>query len=293
MLRGIKALIPHSFQQRARDWIRRAFVDHGSKAVLSNLCQPWSDGQHALFYFHDPSRLIQNRSANELPVPPSNRRMGYATQSDYLYLEIGEKSVSWLRSIMKDHQIEIGAGDAAMEWGCATGRVLRWFAEEAKHSEFWGVDQHGESIAWAKQNLAPPFQFMTCCAYPHLPFEDNKFKFVYGISVFTHIEHLQDMWLMEMNRIMKPKGFAVFTIHDEHTVQWFQDNGKPRWIPNELELSSILEHEMTVITQQWWGATYTFFRTEWIQREWGQYFDVLEIKPYAEDYQSAVVLQKR
>lgn len=293
MLRKIKSLVPRWVKERTRDWLRQAVVDHGPGAILSRLYQPWSNGRPELFYFQDPRSFKQKRATNEFPIPPSNRRMGYATPSDALFLKTGEQSASWLKSIMNDHRIEIGAGDAALDWGCATGRVLRWFSEEARHGEFWGVDQHGESIAWAKENLSPPFRFMTCSSYPHLPFEDNKFKFVFGISVFTHLEHLQDMWLVEMNRIMKPKGYAIFTIHDEHTVQWFQDNGRPRWIPNELDLSNILEHEITVITRDSWASTYTFFRTELIQREWGRYFDVLDINPYVEGYQSAVVLQKR
>ena len=134
---------------------------------------------------------------------------------------------------------------------------------------------------------------MTCCALPHLPFEDGKFSFIYALSVFTHIEDLQDLWLMEMQRILKPGGCAVFTVHDEHSIQWWQEKGeRPHWVPADLSLEEILRHEVTVIRAEGWGLTCTVFQSDWIRREWGRYFEVLEIRPRAEWHQTAVVLRK-
>jgi SAM-dependent methyltransferase len=140
--------------------------------------------------------------------------------------------------------------------------------------------------------LSPPFHFVTCTAYPHLPFPDNKFGLIYGLSVFTHLEHFPDLWLMEMQRIIKPGGYAIFTIHDEHTVQFFMEHGRPHWIPAELTLEEIRKHEATIIHGSLWHETYTFFRGDYIRKEWGRYFQVLGIRPYSDGYQSAVVLRK-
>jgi SAM-dependent methyltransferase len=113
-----------------------------------------------------------------------------------------------------------------MDWGCATGRTLRHFAVEAGANEFWGTDQDEASVTWAKENLSPPFRFVTCTAYPHLPFSDSKFGLIYGLSVFTHLEYLQDLWLMEIHRVLRSGGHAIFTVHDEHTVRFMAERGR-------------------------------------------------------------------
>ena len=165
-----------------------------------------------------------------------------------------------------------------------------------RHAEFWGIDVDGSHLNWAKANLSPPFKFLTCTAYPHLPFEDNSFKFVYGISIFTHMVHLIDTWLMEFRRILAPGGLAVFTVHDENTLRFFEKDGDGTnpWVSNE-QLAGGLKDDVVVLcdaTAPFWGSMFTFFRTDWIADEWGKYLDVVAIEPFADAYQSAVILRK-
>lgn len=270
----------------------RIFTDLGSRHVLSSLYKTWPGHETGSSYFLDLSTLKLPRPENGFPIPPNDLRMGYAVGNDEVYLSCGQESRQSLQSIMDDHGVRIEPGDACMDWGCTTGRVLRWFAGEAEHAEFWGLDQDERSIAWAKQNLSPPFKFCTCTAYPHLPFEDGTFKLIYGLSVFTHLENCVDLWLMEMRRVLKKGGCAVFSIHDESTVRDFMERERPSWIPPHIELSEILEHETTIVSSQDWEWTFTFFRSDYIYREWGRYLDVLEVRPFAEFYQSSVVLRK-
>jgi len=218
--------------------------------------------------------------------------MGYAEKSDESFIKTGEKTSLSLRSIMADKNIVFNENSAVMEWGCATGRVLRHFAKEAEECEFWGIDQDEKSIIWAKQNLSPPFKFLTCSSYPHLPFQDSRFSFIFGISVFTHIRHLQDNWLMELNRVLRKGGYAVFTINDENTIKYFIEKGERHWIPPKYSWKDILTHDVVIVPGSVWWQTFTIFKTDWIKKEWGRYFDVVDIRPYAEGYQSAVVLKK-
>jgi ubiquinone/menaquinone biosynthesis C-methylase UbiE len=192
---------------------------------------------------------------------------------------------------MSEYGIVITPGDAVMDWGCATGRVLRGFVKEAQFADFWGVDQHVPSIMWAKVNLSPPFHFVTCTSYPHLPFEDHRFKLIYAFSVFTHMEYLSDMWLMELNRIVAKGGYVIVTVHDEHTVKVLQEK-RPAWVPQELDLTALLEHEISIVSGPGWNVSFTFFHSEWVRKEYGRYFDVVAIRPHTEGYQSAVVLHK-
>jgi SAM-dependent methyltransferase len=261
--------------------------------ILTNLYTAWSQAEPGSYSFQDPTHLKTPALADRLPLPPAHLRMGYSVDSDELYLRGGEASAASLRTIMQEYGLALQNGSAMLDWGCATGRVLRWFLPLANEIELWGVDQDELSMVWAKENLNPPFHFVTCSAYPHLPFADNKFGLIYGLSVFTHLAHFRDLWLMEMQRILQHDGYAIFTIHDEHTVQFFIENGRPAWIPADLALPEIANHETTIIQGNLWYETYTFFTGAYIRKEWGRYFQVLGIRPFSDGYQSAVVLRKR
>jgi SAM-dependent methyltransferase len=221
--------------------------------------------------------------------------MGHA-DDDSQYLQAGQASSGFIRSILKREGVALVPGHAILEWGCAGGRVLRHFAPEAVHSEVWGIDQDGPSITWCKRNLSPPFKFMTCTALPHLPFEDNTFTLVYAGSVFTHILHLMDAWVMEFRRILKPGGLALFTVHDEHTWEYLATReGQKRIVdPDRLEeFTGTLNHEVSFLYAGGsWSSVVSFLRSDWIKREWGRYLEVVSLEPLSESYQTTVVLRK-
>ena len=99
---------------------------------------------------------------------------------------------------------------------------------------------------------------------------------------------------MELNRILRPDGVMVFTILDESSVQWIRDNsGGPRRIPRDFDLGRLAAHDQVYLAGDDWAGELTFFTSDWIRRSWGRYFDVVDIKPRAEGYQTAVVLAKR
>jgi len=225
--------------------------------------------------------------------------MGYAPDSDEHYLSIGERTASALRVALQKHDLGHVLQAPVFEWGVASGRVLRHFADGRATNDIWGADLDGSHLQWAKENLSPPLRLVTCTAYPHLPFEDGMFGLAYGISVFTHIYHLLDTWLMEIRRILVPGGCALFTIHDEHSWQWLREHWKnspfwQRWLREE-ELANDLRDDLYVLRHGHggaWNELQVFFRTDWIRQEWSHYFDIISIEPRFEAYQSLVILRK-
>ena len=227
-----------------------------------------------------------------LPVPPPELSMGYAGGEPVRYLQLGQDSYRILQRILTRHAVALAAGDAVLDWGCAAGRVLRYFAPEAARGcEVWGGDVHAPSINWAKSHLTP-FKFFNCSALPHLPFPDGKFKFIYAFSVLTHIVALRDLWLLEISRVLAPGGCAIITVHNEHTWKCFQQENMPGWMPQELRGVPEMPGECIDIQGSRWEHTYTFFHSDYIRRTWGQYFSVAEIVQGADCYQTAVVLRK-
>jgi SAM-dependent methyltransferase len=272
-----------SFEERASIW-----SELGGEHILHQL----SVGSQAepLRAIPRPAQaVVQNGS---LPVPPPELRMGYHVDSAEKFLRLGEASYQSLMGILASQQLRLEPGEAMLDWGCATGRVLRYFAPLAPACEVWGSDVDVPAIEWCLHHLSPPFKFLTASSLPHLPFPDGKFKFLYGLSVLTHMASLRDMWLLELARILHKGGCAVLTIHDENTWQLFRRAGMPAWVPAHLRDLPDLPQNGLEIRGSAWYHTYTFFRSDYVRKAWGQYFEVVDFVPQAEGYQTAVVLRK-
>lgn len=289
---------------RAREEAHQTSAEHkqlqlGANDILSSLYSPVAYTREASgkLVWNRPG-AAETRDAEGLPIPPVELRMGHS-ENDLDFLASGQRSAAWIRRVMAREGVDLTKGIGVLDWGCASGRVLRHFAKEAKQGEFWGCDEYGPCVVWAKAHLSPPFKFMTCTAYPHLPFEDGKFTLIYGLSVFTHILHLQDMWLMEFKRILAPGGYALFSIHDEYTKECLANDENLRrlwlghgwWVDEDFSQGLQNDVEVTGLGKSWAQVT-AFFRQGWVRREWGQYFDVVSFEPREETYQTVVVLRK-
>ena len=229
-----------------------------------------------------------------LPVPPAALTMGYGAGNMDHYLACGRRSYESLTRLLCKHQVELSSGDVMLDWGGAAGRVVRNFvAESQRGCQVWGCDVHAPSIQWAQNHLSPPFKFFNSSALPHLPFPDRTFKFIYGLSVVTHMIALRDLWLLELQRVLRPDGCLILTVHNESTWQWFRDHQMPPWMPADLKELPEMPGECVEIRGSRWEFCYTFFHSDYLRRIWGQYFEIKDIVPCAEGYQTAVVMKPR
>jgi len=227
-----------------------------------------------------------------LPLPPAE--LVYYGSVDR-YLESGQGDASTLRKLFDRLGVRL-SGISVMDWGCRDCRVLRHFEAEARSCDFWGVDQHGPTMEWVKENLSPPFRFVTCTAYPHLPFEDRTFDIIFAISVMTHVPWLADAWLMELRRILKPGAYGLLTIHDEHTWQFLRkdDAFREAFALEEEDIKKGETGDLVIIDGADVPLEYVnvFHSSERIRREWGQYFEIVAIEPCAFYHQAMVVVRK-
>ena len=218
--------------------------------------------------FRDGAGLAGGELAPDgTPLPPKSLRMGYG--DDERYWMRATETQEALRKVCLERGIAWPEGGRVLDWGCASGRVIRGFPDEALSGEVWGADQDASCIAWNKAALSPPFRFVTTTCWPHLPFGDGHFDFIYGISVFTHLADLVDLWLVEMSRILRKDGHALFTVHDEHSLEFFRKRGRlPFWLPVGTDLEELEKHEVVVVRGGNWSRVFTIFRCDWIRREW-------------------------
>src|SRR5258708_6328530 len=266
--------------------------------------QSWSalGAEHLLQQFttgHSPEPIsiqrqppVAPKGPDGFPIPPVDLTMGYGAGDRSHYLATGRRSYEILSGLLAAQGISLERGDWMLDWGCAAGRAVRNFVAEASRGcHVWGCAVHAPSIAWPGTYLSLPFKFFNTSPLPHLPFPENRFKFIYGLSVFTHLLVMRDLWLLELHRVLSHDGCLILTIHDEHTWGWFRQRGMPAWMPSELRQLPELPGECVEVRGNSWEYCYTFFHSDYVRRAWGQYFKVAEIIPCADSYQAAVIFR--
>lgn len=137
-------------------------------------------------------------------------------QLDYQkYFSDSEDTARWLAGILRKH-IEL-SGVKILDWGCGPGRVVRHLSRfTGPQTDFFGTDYNATSIAWCTENL-PGIRFNQNSLAARLPYENNFFDVIYGISVFTHLsEKMHFAWFNELFRVLKPGGILLFTTQGEN-----------------------------------------------------------------------------
>jgi SAM-dependent methyltransferase len=129
-------------------------------------------------------------------------------------------------------------------------------------------------------------------ADPPLPHSDGAFDLVFNHSVFTHIdERRQDLWLSDVQRVVRPGGLLVLTVHGEAALPdsfvalrdrlerdgiAYVDNSFPK------------EHRLPDWYQNTWHAPWYVFE------HWGRWFEVRGYVPGGGlAYQDHVLLERK
>ncbi len=232
-----------------------------------------------------------------LPLPAPEDRFGYPAD-DAAYLHMGALDAAIFRSQI-DRHLGVREGLAILDFGCSSGRVLRHF-EPDRLSRGWqlhGIDVQARCIEWLRLNFPQEYIITTGTVIPKLPFEDNSLDVIYGISVFTHIKYLWDMWLLELRRVLKPGGLLLQTIHTETAWAFYYDNRNAEWVRQNHSAQMLQTREMP---SDWFhygdiSVSQAFWKAEVARQQWGRYLDVLDILPPQHDmsFQDLMVCRKQ
>lgn len=234
------------------------------------------------------------------PLPPIELMEGYqgpASDPGY-YLRTGRENVQAMLSILEAAGIVLSGSSRILELGCSSGRLLRNFANLASQgAEVRGVDINAACIAWAQRHLSPPFLFTTTTTFPHLPFEDRSFDFIFAGSVFTHIRELGDTWLMELRRVLTPGGALFLTVLDEYCVKLLEARNPTYDIPKivrRFDQRAALrqgDFEMACVARSPREAT-VFHSEAYARGAWSREFELLSYTYEGHGYQSAILLRR-
>ena len=108
-----------------------------------------------------------------------------------------------------------------LDFGCSSGRVVRALAGAYPDVAWRACDPNEAAIAWAGEHLRG-INFFVAPLDPPLPLEDRTLDLVVAISIWSHYGRTAAVrWLEEMQRIVKPGGHLVLTVHGAHSLALF------------------------------------------------------------------------
>lgn len=278
-----------------KELIRR-FVTFVRPTILKFIPQVDLYGYSPYRGYADSYRLPKNSTdfdgvcSQGLPVPPEWLRFGYKASD--AYLQTGQTDIQTMLDICP-----LEDARRILDFGCGSGRMIRWLKEYAADCEIWGTDIIADYLLWCQQHLSPPFHFVMATMLPHLPFEDRYFDLIYAGSVFTHLDDLSSSWLLELRRVTSENGRIYITLHDENTIKLldneYKDHASARAFKGEVEYGAYSQSEYGMFTLGRRTGSQVFYSMEYFRQMAQQLkLEVINVTPGAYRYQTGVILKR-
>lgn len=146
-------------------------------------------------------------------VPPLDLRRIVAAPSEPVFLWTGLKDAEMCVGYMDRHlQLAPGQHPTVLDFGCGCGRSTR-FLQGMARLQVHGSDVNENLVRWCQQNLSAVETALND-VNPPLPFAENKFDFIYSLSIFSHLSELSmQRWLDELARVTADNGIVLLTTH--------------------------------------------------------------------------------
>ncbi|MDR2238518.1 MAG: class I SAM-dependent methyltransferase [Chryseobacterium sp.] len=117
-----------------------------------------------------------------------------------------EKFIGIFRKYNTADQVKV------LDWGCGPARVVRHIPQVLPGSSVFGTDYNENSIRWNTENIKN-VDFNLNGLKAELPYPEQLFDFIYGISIFTHLsEPMHYDWKNELGRVLKKDGILLLSL---------------------------------------------------------------------------------
>ena len=253
-------------------------------------------------------RQIIKQDSMPIPLPVDREHYGTIESSPHFWatghgdwLNVNEAIERFAGRPRQDQKLRL------LDFGCATGRFLRHcYNFGAEKFDCWGCDFAPANVRWVKRHLSDQIKIVLTTNVPHLPFPDGSFDVITAFSVLTHIDDLEDAWLLELRRVTRPGGLLYLTIHNQAT--WDRVVGRPgsfesllhaNKVPGNLEVRKQLfagpMPEERIVFRTSPVDIYNcdvYMTNEYVHKKWGRYFEILGIADNGHtSYQSPVIMR--
>lgn len=238
---------------------------------------------------------------DKYPIPPSTDREGYNPNQNATFFLNGLADYLKIKAMVKKHDV---AMESYLDFGCASGRVLRHFCAQSDVQHIWGSDINGRHIKWLNNFLPQKLKIIHNHAIPNLQIADNSIDVISAFSVFTHIDIFETAWLAELYRILRPGGMVYLTVQNEASwkfIQTAKDDQSMR-----VHMRNVVPNFDEVIKQDLPDARLDFrhstvgpyralvFHSDaYLHRTWGRYFEIAEIIPRHHGYHQSVLIGRK
>ena len=245
----------------------------------------------------EESLLSEALMRDTYPLPVTSDREGYYGHNHFGYWVSGLKDMHHVLQCTVRHSLEI---KVYLDIGCASGRVLRHFALNSHVARNIGCDINSRHIEWIASYLPRNIEVFQNTSIPNLQLEDSSVDLVSAFSIFTHIEHFDLAWMMEIKRILRPGGIAWITFHSEAHWENITDS-VPRYENWYCHPEFAARRKDTqrkfdrLMFRQRSDRSYTsivFYNTDFLCSRWGRILDVLEVRRGFPAAQDVIVLRK-
>ncbi|MCB9202489.1 MAG: class I SAM-dependent methyltransferase [Flavobacteriales bacterium] len=163
------------------------------------------------------NRAFKKRNSSVLFPPDYLMYESFQLNYEKYYLG-GRKTAEWLVEEVSKY-VDLQEVNI-LDWGCGPARIIRHIPKllENKNNGYYATDYNKKTIEWNQKNI-PKVSFNLNTLDAKLPYEDNFFDFIYGISIFTHLsEKKHEEWFAELYRVLKPKGILLLTTQGENFI---------------------------------------------------------------------------
>lgn len=253
---------------------------------------------HEHLQYHSQANVVDLILSDDMPIPATEDRENYYDDRHIEY---------WLSGYvdcckMAPYLSAAGVHERYLDFGGATGRVSRHMTRHPRR-EVWLCDINANWIAWIDQFFNRPIQAFQNRIQPSMPIEDRYFDLISAYSVFTHLDHDEMPWLLELRRILRPGGYLYLTVLDENVWDRLKD---PAWEWLFKSLSRGKNDELLaqrcqtplserVVLEYSSVEAYninTFLPRRYLEKKWGPLFSEIKFMNDYHNYQTVVVLKR-
>jgi len=186
--------------------------------------------------------------------------------------------------------------NAILDWGCGSGRVARHVLKAIGATEhFTGFDIDAEAVAWANARFGEHFR--VCNTEPPLDLPAASIDLAYSYSVFTHLaEDGLRSWARELARVTKPGGILLFSVLSDVAMVTQKLTGDrdllTAWNQRGI-FDSLLNSNLDQLEVSSDYYRNVFLKKSFIEKEFGEYFDLVDFIPGFHFYQDLVVARRK
>jgi ubiquinone/menaquinone biosynthesis C-methylase UbiE len=143
-----------------------------------------------------PSDLIQTNTTGQAGVPTLKEAFVFYQDCVDMFESLGAG---------------IKTNNSLLDFGVGWGRIARFFLRDLPKANIFGVDVMQEFVEICKAAFGNE-NFLLTTPFPPSKFPKDKFNYIVGYSVFSHLsEDACRSWMQEFHRITAPNGILALT----------------------------------------------------------------------------------